>query len=225
MKSTIILIPARMNSTRFPGKPLTNLGGKTMIERVEENCDLGDPALICTDTKEIQDKCKFAIIDTTPYENGTERCAGAMIHLHGFYECYINVQGDMPDVNPAMIMQVQALLNAGHDIVTLYTDLSDKEKNDPNAVKIIVNNDGWAQWFGRGITGYGQKHLGIYGFSREALSKYLQMERPSAESIEGLEQLRWLHNGWKIKCAKVRFDGIEINTPEDASLWNSLNPT
>ena len=220
MTSTAILIPARYNSSRFPGKPLCDLGGKTMIERVYETCaETGLDTYVLTDDLSIallfnDNNCR---VDTEEYNNGTERCAGAL-KLIKKYDQYINVQGDMPDVTADMIETTRIQLNQ-YKVSTVCTMMPKEEQNNPNSVKLVRGN-GKCLWFGRGMTGYGDWHLGIYGYQREALQSYPNLIGTREERIEKLEQLRWLKNGWDIGVLPVQFDGIEINTPEDMEKWN-----
>jgi len=95
-------------------------------------------------------------------------------------------------------------------------------QEDPNTVKMIKAGD-QALWFGRGITGYGDWHLGIYGYRRNALEMYSTLKVTLEEDIEQLEQLRWLKNGWQIGCLSVQYNGVEINAPEDVDLWHKIN--
>jgi 3-deoxy-manno-octulosonate cytidylyltransferase (CMP-KDO synthetase) len=97
-------------------------------------------------------------------------------------------------------------------------------QNEPNSVKMVRAGD-QALWFGRGMTGYGDWHLGIYGYKRNALEMYPTLQVEQEETIEQLEQLRWLKSGWQIGCLSVYFNGIEINAPEDVDLWHKKNLT
>lgn len=215
MTSTAILIPARYYSSRFPGKPLCDLGGKTMIERVYDTClRSGFDTFVLTDDERIVEVIGAGtIIDRSDYSNGTERCAGAAKNLN--YERFINVQGDMPDITTDIIKRVNSITETG--IATAWTNMDPQLQSDPNTVKIVHNNV-YACWFGRGLT-LGDHHLGIYGYTKEALLDYGQ--RPSKyEKHEGLEQLRWFEKFYKVSVTKVDFDGIEINTPEDMEKWN-----
>ena len=220
MTSTAILIPARYHSTRFPGKPLCDLGGTPMIDRVIDTCvQTGLRTIVLTDDirihKHVSDKC-MVFMDPSDYQNGTERCAGAIKDdwLDG-YDQFINVQGDMPDVTVEMINRVDEIVHQG--VVTLWTDMSKELQSDPNCVKVVHNNVR-AHWFGRGLT-LGDQHLGVYGYTREMLEKY-GTRQDKYENHEGLEQLRWIANGHKVHLRKVDFDGIEINTPDDMEKWN-----
>jgi 3-deoxy-manno-octulosonate cytidylyltransferase (CMP-KDO synthetase) len=227
MKKVAILIPARYNSTRFPGKPLVKLDGKPMIQRVVETCkSTGIDTYVLTDDMRIfnlfgPDKCW---IDQTDYANGTERCAGAISNdFFAEYGKFINVQGDMPDVTVEMIEGCAERLSYNYSVSTVYTDMPRELQEDPNSVKMVQAYLNQALWFGRGLTGYGEWHLGVYGFSRTALETYPTLRITQEETVEQLEQLRWLKSGWRIGCDRVDFNGIEINTPEDVEKWHSLH--
>lgn len=233
MTSTAILIPARYNSTRLPGKPLVELGGVPMIRRVYEACAKTDMHVYAlTDDQRVVDalrsdgEYRSAVLDPKEYSNGTERCSAAITngidsHLQGF-EHIINVQGDMPDVTPEMIHAVMELLDKGADVATLYTDMADHLKLNLNVVKMIKGTNN-AQWFGRGFANYGHHHLGIYGYKRQALVAYPVLKKTLEEEVEQLEQLRWLKNGWQIKVNHVQYKGTEINTPLDVEQWHKIH--
>jgi 3-deoxy-manno-octulosonate cytidylyltransferase (CMP-KDO synthetase) len=227
---TAILIPARYGSTRFEGKPLAMLDGVPMIKRVYDACTASKiPTYVLTDDMRIFDLFgprQCWIDQEKEYANGTERCAGAItdsnfIKYLGHYDNIINVQGDMPDVDVAMIQQVQWHLQH-YSVTTAFTEMPKEQQDDPNTVKMIKAGD-QALWFGRGITGYGDWHLGIYGYRRNALEMYSTLKVTLEEDIEQLEQLRWLKNGWQIGCLSVQYNGVEINAPEDVDLWHKIN--
>ena len=225
MTSSVILIPARYNSTRYPGKPLAMLDGVPMIKRVYDACSASKiPTYVLTDDPRIAQVFQNTsiIIDSEDYKNGTERCAGAIkLDYMQKYDQFINVQGDMPDVDVAMIQQVQWHLQH-YSVTTVFTEMPKEKQEDPNTVKMIKAGD-QALWFGRGITGYGDWHLGIYGYRRNALEMYSTLKVTLEEDIEQLEQLRWLKNGWQIGCLSVQYNGVEINAPEDVDLWHKIN--
>ena len=223
MTSTAILIPARYGSTRYPGKPLAKLDGVPMIKRVYDACTASKiPTYVLTDDMRIyelfgSDKC---FIEQVDYANGTERCAGAIKHdFFSEYDQFINVQGDMPDVTVEMIEKCAESLSYNYSVSTVYTDMPDEMQNDPNSVKMIHAYPNQALWFGRGITGYGEWHLGVYGYKRHALVAYPNLKVTQEETVEQLEQLRWLKSGWKIGAQSVYFNGVEINSPEDVDTW------
>ena len=223
MKSTAILIPARYGSTRFPGKPLAMLNGVPMIKRVYDACTASKiPTYVLTDHQDIYNVIgPNCIMDNDNYENGTERIAGAVKKsaLLDQYDQFVNVQGDMPDVTLQMIERCIWHLQH-YQITTLWTDMPKEMQDDPNSVKMIRSGDK-ALWFGRGITGYGHWHLGIYGYSRNVLEFYNTYEIEQEEQVEKLEHLRWLKAGWDIGCLHADFNGVEINTPEDIDRWQN----
>lgn len=223
MSRTAILIPARYASTRFPGKPLTKLGNRHMIQEVYVRCkESGLDTYVLTDNPLIMEL--FAddnvLIDVkSNYQNGTERCAGALSDSRfDEYTHFINVQGDMPDVTVDMIKKCEWHLKH-YSVTTVCTQMLDERLDDPNTVKLVRAADK-VLWCGRGMKGYGDWHLGVYGYRRNALELYNGLIGTREERIEQLEQLRWLKNGWDIGVLPVTFNGIEINTPEDAEKWN-----
>jgi 3-deoxy-manno-octulosonate cytidylyltransferase (CMP-KDO synthetase) len=222
MTSTAILIPARYGSTRFPGKPLAELDGVPMIRRVYDACTASKiPTYVLTDDMRIYElfgpnKCW---IEQTDYDNGTERCAGAIkSSLFDKYNQFINVQGDMPDVTVEMIEKTVWHLK-NYSVTTMCAMMPKEQQNDPNTVKLVRASDK-CLWFGRGMTGYGDWHLGIYGYKRNVLEMYPSLTGTREERTEKLEQLRWLKNGWDIGVLPCVFNGVEINTPEDVRIWN-----
>ena len=216
---TAILIPARYQSSRYPGKMLAEVNGKPLIRHVFDICNQTDHhVIVLTDHADIAKQVPNFVM-TGEADNGTERCCDAIQGM-GFSQ-YVNVQGDMPDITPAMIEKCIEHLSK-YSVTTLYTTMPKEKQNDPNTVKMIRAKD-QALWFGRDMTGYGDWHLGIYGYTATALSMYKKLEIPDEEHIEKLEQLRWLKNGWQIGCLNVNFNGVEINTPEDLEEWHNKN--
>ena len=216
---TAILIPARYQSSRYPGKMLAEVNGKPLIRHVFDICNQTDHhVMVLTDHEDIEKQVPNFVM-TGEADNGTERCCDAIQGM-GFSQ-YVNVQGDMPDITSAMIEKCIEHLSK-YSVTTLYTTMPKEKQNDPNTVKMIRAKD-QALWFGRGMTGYGDWHLGIYGYTATALRMYKKLEIPDEEHIEKLEQLRWLKNGWQIGCLNVNFNGVEINTPEDLKEWHNKN--
>lgn len=229
--NTVIMIPARYASSRYHGKPLVHLDGVPMVRRVYDTCiKSGIDTFVLTDDCRIAEQIPHENVyyDNTEYANGTERCAGASKnHRFNDYSDVINVQGDMPDISVNIIYTICSVLE-NHNLATVYTDLADKDKNNPSAVKMIhsiPNTSSMSKtlWFGRGVTGYGSHHLGVYGYKKSILTRYTQMQETDEERLEKLEQLRWLKHGIDLFASYVTFDGIEINTPEDAVLWHKKN--
>ena len=220
--TTAILIPARYASTRFPGKMMSKLNGVPLVEHVFNRCAAtGLDTYILTDHQDIYDymgadKC----IMTQEADNGTERCMQVIDEVLN-YDRYINVQGDMPDITEDIIRAVEVELERS-DVATAYTPMDLDLRNDPNSVKMI-HSRGRAHWFCRASLQYGDHHLGVYGYNREAKAMYTTSRKFVEEDIEKLEQLRWIQNGIKIGVVEVEFDGIEINTPEDLEKWQTKN--
>ena len=226
MTSSVILIPSRYGSTRFPGKSLALLHGVPMVRMVYERCRKAANALNC-DVRVLTDDERIASrfaphevwVDDKDYSNGTERCAGFAKSKEGqFYDKFINVQGDMPDVTTDIIKYVYYNLNQ-YDVTTAHTDMDPQRRADPNIVKQVIGG-GKALWFGRGFTRYGVQHLGVYGYKRQMLLRYPDMPVTAEEDIEQLEQLRWLKSGCEIGSESVYYKGIEINVPEEVELWH-----
>ena len=225
MTLAAILIPARLNSKRLPGKPLVQLDGKPMIERVVSACvKTGLHTFVLTDDIEVYNHVErsstaLPIFTDKDYANGTERCADSIsLKQLKSYHAFINVQGDMPDVTPGMIRTLQS---SKHELATLFTDMPPSLQKDKNTVKLVKAGDQVID-FVRGVPaiGYGHHHLGMYKYSRKLLSKYLNLQIPPEEKSQGLEQLRWLRSGYNLGCVYTKFNGTEINTKDDVRRWH-----
>jgi len=224
MTSTAIVIPARIDSTRLPGKMLLPLNGVPLIRYVYNKCQgVGFDTFVLTDSHRVAHLFPYSnVVYTGDADSGTARCCQALEDDKlKKYDRLINVQGDMPDVTSEIIKRVEWQLNY-HQLSTAYTTMSEKQRADPNSVKVIHNGE-YAHWFGRGITGYGDHHLGIYGYRRDVLEMYKHLPACPEENIERLEQLRWLQHGYRIAVTPVEFSGCEINTPEDLIEWHKSN--
>jgi 3-deoxy-manno-octulosonate cytidylyltransferase (CMP-KDO synthetase) len=220
--STAIIIPARLNSTRFPKKMLAELNGYPLIKHVFDKCwNAGYETYVLTDSNEIADilPSKRVIMTSAEHENGTSRCMEVIDDVLQ-YDRYINIQGDMPDITPEIIRSVELELQHS-DVSTAYTPMDFNLRSDPNCVKMI-HSRGRVHWFLRASLTYGDHHLGVYGYNREAKAMYTVSKKYIEEDIEKLEQLRWIQNGIKIGVVEVEFNGIEINTPEDLKLWEKI---
>jgi 3-deoxy-manno-octulosonate cytidylyltransferase (CMP-KDO synthetase) len=221
--TTAVLIPARLNSSRFPKKMLAELNGYPLIKHVFDRCwNAGYETYVLTDSEEIADilPSKRVLMTSDNHENGTSRCMEVIDEVLQF-DRYINVQGDMPDITPEIIRSVELELQHS-DVSTAYTPMDFNLRNDPNSVKMI-HSRGRAHWFLRASLQYGDHHLGVYGYNREAKPMYTTSTKFLEEDIEKLEQLRWIQNGVKIGVVEVEFNGIEINTPEDLEVWHKKN--
>jgi 3-deoxy-manno-octulosonate cytidylyltransferase (CMP-KDO synthetase) len=224
MKDLAILIPARYNSSRFPGKMLEHFDGVPLVRKVYDTCvSTGIDTYVLTDDERIAAVSPNSIMTSKDCENGTTRCAEVVSKLK--YQSFINVQGDMIDVNQSMIQKIVDKLPYSafcYSVVTLHSKMEKEDQKNPNIVK-LVHTDERAHWFCRSSLQYGSRHIGIYGYDAQALKRYKDLKVYDEETIESLEQLRWIQNGAQIASYEVDFDGIEINTPEDAYLWRKLN--
>jgi len=226
----IIVIPARLASSRLPNKILLDLGGKTIIQRVFEQCLLSDAdeVFIATDSLKVKKACSVftenIILTNKNHTSGTDRIAEAIKEI----DCnvVINVQGDEPFIHPELINQLlKTFEDSSITMVSAMEQISDiKEIENPNNVKVVVDADRNALYFSRAkipfnreqiesITYY--KHIGIYGYTKEFLLKYSIMDESYLERIEKLEQLRVLENGYQIKMIITSLDSIGIDTEED----------
>jgi 3-deoxy-manno-octulosonate cytidylyltransferase (CMP-KDO synthetase) len=199
------------------------LDGVPMVKRVYDACTASKiPTYVLTDNQDIYNVIGAnCLLDYREYENGTERCAGAVAKFDVLdqYKNFINVQGDMPDVTLEMIEKCIFSLKH-YPVSTVFTHMPEDKQNDPNSVKMVRAGDN-ALWFGRGMTGYGDWHLGVYGYKRNPLEMYSRLEVTQEEQVEKLEQLRWLKNGWQIGCLGVQYNGVEINSPSDVEEWHA----
>ncbi len=221
--TTAILIPARLASTRFPNKMLADLNGIPLIKHVYEKCAAtGLDTYVLTDSKLIASVVpKDAVVMTSvEHTNGTSRCMEAIGNPLE-YDWYVNVQGDMPDITEDIIFAVRDELQYS-DVSTAYTTMEEADRADPNVVKMIHSRDR-AHWFLRAPLSYGDRHLGVYGYTRMSKSIYTVTKKFIEEDIEKLEQLRWIQNGIKLGTVEVDFNGIEINTVQDLEQWKRLN--
>ena len=226
----VIVIPARYASTRLPGKPLANIAGKPLIQWVYERAStstLKDAVLIATDDIRIQDAALSfgaSVVMTSPdCASGTDRVYEAIKGSDA--DIIINVQGDEPLIRGDMIDRLFAVFEKETlDMATLCSPLGGKsELESPHTVKVVVDQKGFALYFSRSPIPFLQKptiaamykHVGIYGFSRRFLERFVNLPKGKLEETESLEQLRALEAGYKIKVLVVEYDGISVDTPED----------
>lgn len=240
---TVCIIPARFASTRFPGKPLALLKDKPIIQHVYERAKLSkliEDVFVATDDDRILTAVeKFggkAIMTSSKHPSGTDRIAEAVDKLvkDGYKltkdSIIINLQGDEPLIKVEMIDQLVTIMQKGFFIGTLAKKIdNDEEFYNPNIVKVVFDNEGFALYFsrspipfnrekyisGRSSADFRYKHIGIYGYRNEILEKFVKLPQSTLEKIESLEQLRALENGIKIKVAITEYDSFGIDTPED----------
>jgi 3-deoxy-manno-octulosonate cytidylyltransferase (CMP-KDO synthetase) len=235
MKFTAI-IPARYASTRFPGKPLAMLGGKTVIERVyQQVSSVFDEVCVATDDDRILQAVEAfggkAVMTSPNHRSGTDRLQEAVEKTGTTADVVVNVQGDEPFIHPSQLRSLcQCFDNPATQIATLGKRFSDMEAVDsPNSPKIVVDNQGFALYFSRSVipfvrgVDHGEwlghypflKHIGLYAYRREVLREVTLLPPSSLEVAESLEQLRWLQNGYRIRVAETDIETVGIDTPED----------
>jgi len=231
------IIPARYASTRFPGKPLADIAGKTMIRRVYEQakkCAHLSEVIVATDDERIYEHVIAfggkVEMTSSDHQSGTDRCA-EVAQIHPSYEVITNIQGDEPYIDPGQISKLISCFNDNEtQIATLVKKaLTNEELNNTNSPKVIVNKHSEAIYFSRAPLPHirGQepqnwlqhftyfKHIGIYGYRADILQQITKLPISSLEKAESLEQLRWIENGYKIKVAETDLETYAIDTPED----------
>jgi|TARA_B110000211_G_scaffold218016_1_gene262422 3-deoxy-manno-octulosonate cytidylyltransferase (CMP-KDO synthetase) len=223
------IIPARYDSNRFPGKPLANILGKSMIERVYEQCKKASSlsnVIVATDDKRIYNHVLGfggkVIMTSTTHQSGTDRCNEVIQSLEEKYDIAINIQGDEPYIHPEQIDQVASLFSSKKvSIATLAKKIEDESIiTDINSPKAIFDTNGIALNFCRKITKPTQektyfKHIGIYGYLTETLTEICKLPQSANEIKERLEQLRWLNNDYIIKVGITNHEGMSVDTPDD----------
>ena len=237
--NTAIIIPARYGSSRLKGKPLIEVNGKPIIQWVFEKAvkaSLADRVIIATDNEEILTTCLLfgaeAEMTSEAHNCGSDRIQEVM-ERHPEIEYVVNLQGDEPLIKPESIDEVIRCVrdDENADISTLIRVLRDKKDiENPNLVKCVVDNNGYALYFSRSKIPYERNeghatfygHLGIYGYKREALKKMTNLPQTSLELAESLEQLRALQNGMKIKTCVVDFTPVGIDTVEDLEKFRKI---
>lgn len=232
----IAIIPARYASTRFPGKPLAMLGGKTVIQRVyEQAVSVVGEAYVATDDERIRKAVEAfggqAVMTRVDHKSGTDRIEEAAEKIGTDADVIINVQGDEPFIQRS---QIETLCRQFDDPQTQIATLgkrfdSIEATENPNSPKIVCDLKGYALYFSRSVIPYVRgketaewlqhypflKHLGIYAYRREVLAEITKLPQSSLEKAESLEQLRWLQNGYRIKVGLTDVETVGIDTPED----------
>lgn len=236
----LFIIPARYASTRFPGKPLADVGGKSMIRRVYEQVSLkNQDVYVATDDSRIFEAVNEfngrAVMTSPDHKTGTERCAEALKLIEKDtgkkFRIIINVQGDEPFLQPEQLDTLKLCFNDPKtQIATLIKPINDTEIIfDENKTKVIINNSKEAIYFSRTplpfVKGYlpgewGSRHkfylhIGLYAYKRDILLSIARLEQTPLEKAESLEQLRWIENGYRIKVEFTQYNSIGIDTPGD----------
>ncbi|MBQ0066696.1 MAG: 3-deoxy-manno-octulosonate cytidylyltransferase [Phascolarctobacterium sp.] len=235
---TICIIPARYASTRLPGKPLKLIAGKPMIQRVYEQAQKADclsDVIVATDDERVCDAVKNfggKVMMTDPkHRSGTDRLAEVALSYKDV-DVIINVQGDEPMIPPKIIDALGNAFEKNPDLqmATMKCPMSEDEYNDPAAVKVVTDLQGYALYFTRSLVPYPRnaedlkvyKHVGIYAYRRDFLLQFAAWEPTPLELTESLEQLRVLENGYKIKVLESDFKGVGVDTPEDLEHVNKI---
>ncbi len=231
------IIPARYASTRFPGKPLVDIGGKSMIQRVYEQakkCISISEVIVATDDDRIfnhvHDFGGKAVMTSPNHQSGTDRCAEVAVS-HPEYDVIINIQGDEPYIDPEQLTKVASCFSdETTQIATLIKKvLTNDELHSINSPKVIINRFAEAIYFSRSPLPHirGQepadwlqyftyfKHIGVYGYRADVLQAITRLPISALERAESLEQLRWIENGYKIRVAETELETYAIDTPED----------
>ena len=238
----VVIIPARLSSSRLPGKVLLDLKGKSVIQRVYEQVSKAkqiDDIYIATDSEEVRKECeKFTeniILTSSKHQSGTDRIAEAIKKID--CDIIINVQGDEPFIRPYLIDELSKIIeDSTVEMASVMHKINDvDELKNTNTVKVIVNKQNEAIYFSRSIIPYCRdeyeillnehkkipenlkfyRHLGIYAYTKNFLLKYINLEMTYLEKLEKLEQLRVLENGYKIKMIETNYNSIGIDTQED----------
>ncbi len=222
------IIPARYESVRFPGKPLADIDGKPMIQRVFEQAQKSnvlDELVVATDDQRIFDVVKsfggHVLMTDSNCANGTERCADLLHKINPSFDIAINIQGDEPILNPSQIDQLVNLLHSDFDIATLAHQLLLEEQSNPNIVKVALDSNGKALAFSRDfsfiehISKSIYKHIGLYGFKTDVLHKIVNLQSTPNENFEKLEQLRWLDHGYQINVGITQHCNYAVDVPQD----------
>ncbi len=236
-KKVIAIIPARFASTRFPGKPLVDLGGKPMIQRTYERVlavDGWQRVVIATDDLQIKEAAEAfgaeVIMTRTDHVSGTDRCAEVLSKLGHNFDYVVNIQGDEPFIEPAQLLELAEGFKTNAPILTLIKQITDVDTLlSVNTPKVVINLKGEALYFSRQTIPYLRgipeqdwlsnhrffKHIGLYAYRADVLVELSHLKPSPLELAESLEQLRWLENGYTIQTIETQFETMGIDTPDD----------
>lgn len=221
------IIPARYGSVRFPGKPLTDILGKPMVQHVWERASESpvlDDLVIATDDERIADAARgfgARVVRTSSiHRNGTERCSEVLSGWANPVDVVINIQGDEPGLDATCLDQLVAGFDDPHaEICTLTRPFDlDEDVHDPGAVKVVTDRMGRALYFSRSPIPHGgaaHRHVGLYAFRSAVLPRLVALDPTPLETAESLEQLRWLENGHVIRVLETSHRSISIDRPQD----------
>lgn len=242
-QKVVAVIPARYASTRFPGKPLAKIGGRSMIEWVWRRAgEVFEYRFVATDDERIAQEVEsfggVAIMTSENHPSGTDRVAEAVSKLPFIPEVVVNVQGDEPFVRPDQLASLVGLFDdLNCDIATLVQPFGgDDDIFNPNAVKVVRDSEGFALYFSRSPIPFFRdqdksewakkhtyfRHIGLYGYRYKALSEVVKLPQSTLEKCESLEQLRWIENGYGIKTAITEFRTVGVDTPEELAIAEKI---
>lgn len=233
----LIVVPARMGSTRFPGKPLCDLAGKPMVQWVVERArasGVADRVVVATPDQEIIDACgRFgaeAVLTSHEHRTGTDRVAEVARGIEA--DVYVNVQGDEPLLPPETVNAcAKPLLDDPQvQMGSVWSECPEDELENPAVVKVATDSEGFALYFSRHAipfpreerAGPVKKHVGIYAYTREALESFAGWPQSLLEKAEALEQLRFLENGTRIKMSRGEGTEMAVDTPEQADAVRAI---
>ena len=229
----MIIIPARIGSSRFPNKVLADIGGMPMVIRTAKSVEEIDDVVIATDSQEVIDIASAhdikAVLTSSEHQSGTDRIYEAAQKLGlNENEIIINVQGDEPFIETEVVQAIYNLTNKNKEnthimMNSCYKYISNPEADDPNIVKVVTDDSDVALYFSRAKVPYPRDHhfdtykghLGIYGFTVKSLRNFCMLEAAPLEEIEKLEQLRALYHGYKVAMTEVNTESFGIDTPDD----------
>ncbi len=236
----VAIIPARYASTRFPGKPLVNINGKTMVNNVYiQASKVFETVYVATDddriAKEIENFGGKYVMTSKKHKSGTDRCAEAIIKIEEAeekeFDVVVNIQGDEPFIKTEQLAELKKCFNKKRtQIATLVKPINNKDDLfNPNKPKVVISTSNEAIYFSRSPIPYlrGQKetnwiskhlyykHIGLYGYRKDILLEITKLQQTPLELAESLEQLRWVESGYKIKVAFTEHESISIDTPKD----------
>ena len=237
------VIPSRYGSTRFPGKPLADIKGKSMVQRVYEQALKSGKLnwlVVATDDKRIYDHVKGfggeVMMTSADHSNGTSRVLEAVEKFESSrnisFDAVINIQGDEPFIEPSQIDSLCSLFDDENaEIVTMCKRINDVvQLESKDTVKVVKDLFDYAIYFSRSVIPFARgvdnpmneieyfKHLGIYGYRKNVLKEIVKLKETPLERSEKLEQLRWLENGYKIKLVETSHESLSVDTPEDLKI-------
>jgi 3-deoxy-manno-octulosonate cytidylyltransferase (CMP-KDO synthetase) len=232
------VIPSRYASSRFPGKPLVDMLGKSMLQRVYEQVSKANSltkVIVATDDERIFDHVKNfggeVCMTSTHHPSGTDRCQEAYLSTNEHFDFVVNIQGDEPFIDPNQIDLLCSSIESTTELATLIQKIATLEQlHSPGEAKVVLNKNKEAIYFSRSPIPFVQKidpkdwlhhatfyrHVGLYAYRTDVLAKITQLQQSPLEKAESLEQLRWIENGFRIKTIETEMEeSICIDTPED----------